>query len=169
MEFDRARTFALASQRKDNDSTRLAIVSAAGGDLVEAKRLAREAAKANDSASEMYWHPDVAHVFLGDQFRDFQREFPVDVPYGATPTLAVFLFEGAWQLEAVDIATALEQMGVNTPATAEPLDTAGKNVNRAFVLRFDKASVWLASGTGRFSDGWKLEGNGSPLAAAGNG
>jgi tetratricopeptide (TPR) repeat protein len=166
--FDQALELAKSEQRADNDVAMLAIVNAATGNLAEAKRFARQAATANESALAFYTHDDVAHIFLGNQFSDLHREFPVGLPYQAAPTLAVFLSDRPWQLEASDISAALEQLGIDTTATAERLDAGDKNVTRAFALRFDKTSVWLATGEGKFDDGWKLDDRQAPLAGTVN-
>jgi hypothetical protein len=80
-------------------------------------------------------------------------------------TLAVFLSDSDWQLEAADVEAALRELGVATPAIAEPLETMNKRARRAFAVRFDGGSVWFVTGEGKFDAGWKLDADRGPIAA----
>jgi hypothetical protein len=155
-EFERAQQLAEAHRQKENESFMLAVVSAAKGDLAEAGSIALEVARSDEGTYSIYNNDDVGAVFLTEAFCDLHEEDPADLPDFAEPTLAVFLFDQPLQLQADDISAALTRLGVKTTAVAQPLSTADAKVTSAFVLQFDSASVWLATGSGKYSDEWTL-------------
>ncbi len=163
-QFGQARQTALKEQREQNDVATLAIVNAASGGLAEAQRLALETARSDESAAAFYTNVNVGRVFLDDEFSDLHEEFPVNLPYEATDTLAVFVFAEPQRLEADEIAAAMMELGIQNGAALKPIDSTHEGAISAFSHSLDGASVWLAAGEGKFDDGWQLNEKGHPLA-----
>jgi hypothetical protein len=164
-QFSRAREVAQAALTGDIDIAKLAVVHAAEGNVPEALRLARQSAVVDGTTWRMYSHADAGPIFLGEPFREFQREFPVAFPYNVTPTLAVFCFDQPWKLELADISAALGQLGQNQVIIPRPLETLEKDV-RSFSIQVGEASIWLAGGEGEFDKRWRVRGAEPSLATA---
>jgi hypothetical protein len=151
----------------------LAIAHAARGNWGEAKEFARQYGATNDDLSQLYWHDDVGARFLSDEFAELHKQFPVELPYGRAPAMAIFLFTGATSpdLSAAAVTAAQSRLGIIASDAPRPLPDARKEgglVRAAFVLPLGTARVWLAVGEGKFDPGWKLADSTSPLAAAFN-
>ncbi|MGE3244327.1 MAG: hypothetical protein AB7I57_24900, partial [Pirellulales bacterium] len=163
-----AEELAREKQRKENDAALLAIVMAAAGDLVGAERLAREASESDESASSFYTDDEVGHLFLGPQFADLQEEFPVQLPYRASTTFAVFVSAEDWPLESAEVERAGRELGFAPLFPAAPVSAIGPNVERAFALRCDGGSVWVAVGKGKFDASWLADADQGAIAAGVN-
>jgi hypothetical protein len=154
------------SFREENSGGKLAIVRAASGDALEAKRLALQALEAeNSSAGEFYENDDVGHVFLGESFRELHEKFPVDASFDAAPVLAVFLFAEAPRLKLSDIESVIEQLDVDVATAIKPLEASHKGVSNAYALRVGDATIFLATGQGRFDDNWQLDSGDAALVS----
>ncbi len=145
-----ARQHAELKLRQENDPGQLAIVEAAAGNWTESNRLARQAALKHKDASILYSNADLAPVFLGDNFVELQREFPVKLPNDAAPTLAVILLDSPPQIEANDVTSALKSMGVEPAPPAQSVPSARKEVTRALAVDVGGGKVWLATGQGKY-------------------
>ncbi len=162
-DFNQAMELARMKQRRDNDVAMLAIVQAAVGNLADAQRWARQAAAADKDAAEFYTDDVVGTVFLDDRFAALHDEFPVGL--SASPsTVAVFVLDAPRPLAADDVAAALTRLGAGATTDVVPLPHADKNVTSAWAVRRGKASVWLATGDGKF-DPWEAADKSAPLAA----
>jgi len=164
--FGQAWQLALTKQREENNVSKMAIVNAANGNLPEARRLAIEAAREQEQAVTFYSDSDTAPVFLGDEFSELHDEFPVNVPYDATSTLAVFVFDEPQRLEAETIYAAMKKLGIEIGAAVEPITSARPGAADAYGLKQGNATVWLAAGEGPFEKSWRLENKQHPLAGA---
>lgn len=161
--FGQAWQQALTKQREENDVSKMAIVNAANGKLPEALRLALEAARQNDHAALLYRDSDTARIFLGNEFSELHNEFPVYLPYDATNTLAVFVFDKPQQLEAEAIYAAMEKLGIEIGAGLKPISSFRQGDPAAFGLKQGNATIWLAAGEGLFEETWRLENKKHPL------
>lgn len=149
-QFDLARQFAERKQREQNDSEHLALVNAAVGNWAEANRWARQAAAKHENASVFYSNADLGHVFLGNEFDDLHHDFPVEIPYAVSKTVAVLLLDQPLKIDAGDIAAALKDVGLKIATLAEPIKSTRKDVTRAFALPVGEGEVWLATGEGKY-------------------
>jgi hypothetical protein len=148
--------YANAKRRQEKDVALLAMVSAASGNVFEAKNLALEAAREKESATDFYFNDDTATIFLGEEFRELHDEFPVDIPFAAVETVAVVIFEGPHQLAADDLYEGLKKHGLVVGFKAQPVHSTSGRVTKAYTARLGNSSVWAAAGTGKFDKQWQI-------------
>lgn len=145
-----------AQKKLDNDgeSQLLAIVSAARGDAIDAKKFAVTSAARSGEATTLYHHDDVGHLFLEKSFRDLQHEYPVSLAYDVASIQSVCLLDSVSSPSWEEIAEVLDRLSIQ--AVVEPIESVDPKVKSAFTVRFRSGSVWIATGESKFNESWKL-------------
>src|SRR6185369_9281471 len=134
-QLDRALQVAQNRQRSHNDSTELAIFSAATGNMADAKRYAREAAVRHEGLLPLYSNEDVGRIFLSSEFSDLQNDFSPRLADNLAPTIGVFFLKDSLQLSASEVEDAVTRTGNKLFGTIEIVPTDRKSV-LAFVVPF---------------------------------
>lgn len=154
-----AQQFAEACLREQNNSEYMAIMAAATRDLSQAKRWAQQTAKQREDAMMLYSNADMGPVFIGPEFAELQREFPVALRFDTSSILAVFLLDQPMQLDVATISATLKDLDLESTAAPRPIESLKKTVTSAFMLPVDAASVSLVTGNGKYFDQPRLLGS----------
>jgi tetratricopeptide (TPR) repeat protein len=148
--FDEARRLARERYEEDEDAAGLAAVAAATGDRDDALKYAREAARAADSATQLYWRREAGPTFLDEAFAPLHEEFPVELPYQVATLHGALLLDGAVSIDEGRIEQAALASGLDGAADVRTISNAARPETLAFSFPHDGAAIWIVAGEGTY-------------------
>jgi tetratricopeptide (TPR) repeat protein len=156
MNFGSALELAQKTQDKKFESLQMALVNAATGNLPVALRASFETAEKSRNAWQLYRDPDVGHIFLGDEFRELHKKYPIELTIQTAPVSVVFLAEQPWKLSADELKVLLDRVGITASGPIKEVKSLRQEVTAAFVIPLGGAIVWVMTGEGEFDPAWKM-------------
>lgn len=155
---------ALSQAQEQGSQAAIAAIHATQGNTRLAVATARRVALEDPSLWGVYQHDFAGRAFLGPNYAELHRDFPVTSPYGGVVTMAVFHSVDGAPLRSSDLREAIERLPREQRGEITRLLTIGPRLRSAAAMSVGDAVIWVATGADVPYDAYRARNQREPLA-----